>query len=642
MRPIAAIFTRASIRKSAVTSVALAFAVLLARSNAGRGADLPPQRSPASPVDNLLRLVPPDSALILSIEGLREQASAFLKSRLAADLMQLPVVQTWFASEKYRQFERSRARIETVLGANLTTLRDELLGDAVVLALRLPPEAPADNNQARGIFLVQARDLALLKRVIRVITTTQQESGELVGVAERQRNRTVYYLREFPEAANRPSEWYVVYPDGTFAFSNSEALIQSVIDRKDGLGAGVDGEPLAPKVDPGLGDLPKLKAIERRLPQPALARLFVDPRHFERMLAASPRPSKPVDARLMALIERYLASVDYAGATLSWSEGAIVVNTVETLNPSLLDAWLRRWAGDARRPDLELTRVPPTALAIAFGHVDAVALLDALSQIVPDEDQLKLANFETMLTGLLLGQNVRDKVLPRLGPGVVAYFDTPSDTDEPHEVPGPNPSADGRWPFPTVLATSVDNESKVGPPVSLAAALDNALRTMLAMTALDDKRAQGRSRITTRAVAGSNVMTLDPPISFAYAVDRSAGRLVLGTTMGAVGRYLESSSDPSAGGRLRQLRSEAFADAETFLYLDFDALNRLASKHRDRLVQTLAARQKRPIDEVDRDLAQVQSMARLFRAGYLTSRFDADATAVRRSVGLIRHEKPGK
>ena len=69
-------------------------------------------------------------------------------------------------------------------------------------------------------------------RLIRVVNTIQQESGELAGVAERQRNGTTYHVREFPAAANRPPEWYVAYPDGTFAFSNSEAMIQSVIDRK--------------------------------------------------------------------------------------------------------------------------------------------------------------------------------------------------------------------------------------------------------------------------------------------------------------------------------------------------------------------------------------------------------------------------
>ena len=42
---------------------------------------------------------------------------------------------------------------------------------------------------------------------------------------------------------------------------------------------------------------------------------------------------------------------------------------------------------------------------------------------------------------------------------------------------------------------------------------------MLSLAALDEKRNNGRSQITTRSVAGVNVTTLDFPIPFAYAVD---------------------------------------------------------------------------------------------------------------------------
>jgi hypothetical protein len=577
--------------------------------------------------------------VVLTVDGLRDHAAAFLKSSLATDLLQLPAVRTWLESEKYRQFERSRARIETLLGANLTAVRDELLGDAAVLALRLPPEAPADKIQARGILLLKARDQVLLARLIRVINTIQQESGELAGVAQRERNGTAYHIREFAAAANRPSEWYVVYPDGTLAFSNSEALIHSVIDRKDASRTANDGARVGVTLEPGLGDLPKLKAVASRLPQPAVARLFVDPRHFERVLAAAPRPNKPSDARIMALLERYIGAAEYAGAALMWSNEGIVVRTVETLNPSLLDPWLRRWAGDGRRLDPGLGRVPPTALGVASGHVDAVAFLDALSQIVTDEDQPKLASFETMLTGLLLGQDLRAKVAPRLGPGVLVYSDVPTDSEEARGASGPISTADSRWPFPMVMAISLANGAEAGSPVTAAAALDNALRTVLAMAAMDEKRAHGRSRVTTHAVAGTTVTTLDPPIPFAYAVDHSGGRLILATSPAAIGRYLRHASDPKAGERFRRLQADAFPGASTFVCVDFDALNGLAGKHRDRLVQSLAARQKRPIGEVDRDLAHVQAMAKLFKAGFITSRFDADASSVHRSVGLIRHAR---
>ncbi len=602
----------------------------------GAGLPLPP------PTDVLLRLVPSDVAVVVTVDGLRDQTSAFLKSRLASDLRRLPAVRAWFASEKYQHFERSRAQIETLLGANLTEVRDELLGDAIILALRLSPEAPGDASQARGILLVQARDPALLRRLIRVVNTIQQESGELAGVAERQRNGTTYVVRDFPAAANRPPEWYVVYPDGTFAFSNSEAMIQSVIDRKARGQDDKNGTKAVPSIDSGLGEQPKLKAVKDKLPERALARLFVNPRQFERLLAAAPRPDKPTDARIMATLERYVAAVDFAGAALTWDDESIVIHSVETLNPSLLDPWLRRWAGDARRVDPTLLRVPQTALAVASGHVDALAFFDAISQIVPDEDQPRLANIETVLTGLLLGNDLRSKVLPGIGPGAVAYLDAPAEAQEQGGAPDSKAAAVAGWPFPLVMVISLRGGSGTDLSAALAAAIDNALRTAMAMAAMDDKRAQGRSRIATRDVAGLTVTTLDPAVPFAYAVDRARGRLILSTSPGAIARYLESSSDPKTGERIRRLQATGFADTDTYACVDFDALENLASKHRGLLVQTLAARQKRSVEEVDRDLSHVLAMARLFRAGFITSRFDADATAVHRSVGLIRHEQGGK
>ena len=377
------------------------------------------------PADALLRLVPSDVAVVVSVEGLRDYTSAFFKSPLAGDFLRLPAVRAWLASERYQHFERSRAQVETLLGANLTDVRDELLGDAVILALRLPPKADGDVSQGRGILLVQARDPALLARLIRVVNTIQQESGELAGVAKRQRNVTTYFVREFPAAANRPPEWYVAYPDGTFALSNSEDMIRSVIDRKARPQDGKDGTTAGPSVDPGLGELPRLKAVQDKLPERAVARLFINPRHFERAIAAAPRPGKPTDARIMATLERYLAAVDYAGAALTWNDESIVIHSVETLNPSLLDPWMRHWAGDARPVDSTLARVPSTALALASGHVDALAFIDAIAQIVPDEDQPRLSNIETVMSGLLLGHDLRTKVLPGIVPNILTYVDAP-------------------------------------------------------------------------------------------------------------------------------------------------------------------------------------------------------------------------
>jgi hypothetical protein len=632
MEPRGAIF--GTLERQVPGRVLLATIALLAIAASGAATE-PAER----PANALLRLVPPEVAVVVTIEGLRDQARAFGASKLAADLVKLPAVKAWLDSEKYHQFERSRAQIETALHANMNDLRDELLGDAVVLALRLPADPGADASQGGGLVLVQARDQGLLTRLIVFVNTAQRDSGELTRVVDYQRGGATYHQREFPPAAGKSSEWYVDFSDGTFAFSNSESLIQAVVDRKVPARAVAAGAGAGPRIEPGLGDQPRFQKVERLLPARGVARMFVDPRHFERAITAAPA-SKPSDLRVRELLERYIAAVDYAGASLEWSDAGIVVSAVETLNSSQLDPWMRRWARDGRPADPKLLRVPSTAVALVSGRLDAVSLFDGLALLVAEADKPKLANFEAVLTGLLLGQELRSRVLPQLGPGIVAYLDAVADLGQGAPTAEVAPTAPR--PFPVVLAVSVSSESGTSSTVSVLDAVENALRTVLALSALDEKRGQGRGRITTQQVAGAAVTTLDLPIPFAYAIDRANHRVVVGTKAAAVVRYLECSSDPAAGQFFRKLQANAFSGAQAYACVNLDAFHEWAGTHRDRVAQALAARQDRPIATVEGDVAQVLALAQLFQAGFVTSRFEADASVLHHSIGLIRHHSVRK
>jgi hypothetical protein len=603
--------------------------------------DQPSDRS----ADALLRLVPADAAVVLTVDGLRDQLRSFTASRMYEGLKQLPSVKAWIESEKGQQLRRSRDQIEAALGVKLTEICDELFGDSVVLALRLPQDAPADASQARGLLLFQARNNALLARLVQAINDKQKEGGELAEVIDREHGGTTYHMREFPPAAERPAEWYVTYADGTFAFSNSESLIKSVIDRK---GSGNSRKPAdisGSHGDSGSGhqrnltELDRFQSVRRRMPEQFVARLFVEPRQIVRLIAASPTPSKAADATIVAMLQRYLGAVEYAAASLAWNDKGVVLQTVETLDRSKLDPWLLRWARNNLQADVTLSRVPDTTLAVASGHLDAPAVLEAISEIVPNDDQPKLKNLQAILTGLLLGQDLRTRILPQLGPSVIAYVEAPPEGFEegragaaPVSVPSP--------PFAQVLVVSLQKDGSVPAPgvVTTATAIENALRTLLSFAALDEKRNSGRSRITTRLVAGANVTTLDFPVPFAYALDAGGSRLVLGSSPEAVGRYLELPSNPKAGDRFRQLKSKAFPDEQTFLCVDLSALGKLAGRRRERLVEALASRKNRPVADVDRDLTQVLALASLFEAAYVTSRFEPEAAAVHRRVGLMLPE----
>src|SRR5262249_45605371 len=171
----------------------------------------------------------------------------------------------------------------------------------------------------------------------------------------------------------------------------------------------------------------------------------------------------------------------------------------------------------------------------------------------------------------------------RLGPGILAYLDSPGESNGVSAAGAAVPPGSS-WPFPVVAVISLKaDEPTASPPtpsqandgqiqrpvkVPIADAVENALKTVLALTALDEKRNSGRSLIRTHVVAGATVTTLDHPVPFAYAIDRAGSRLVVGTSADSVARYLQSASDVKAGERFRRLKAAAFPDDGTFFCVD--------------------------------------------------------------------------
>jgi len=131
------------------------------------------------------------------------------------------------------------------------------------------------------------------------------------------------------------------------------------------------------------------------------------------------------------------------------------------------------------------------------------------------------------------------------------------------------------------------------------------------------------------------VKTLEPPIPFAYAVDRAGHRLVLGDSAGAVERYLACGADPQAGARFRELQARAFPEAHSFVCLDLAAVGAMIATHRDRILGLLANQEHRSRDDVAHDLDQFLALSRLFDAAYLTSRIESDSATVFHALGLL-------
>lgn len=578
-----------------------------------------------APSDELLKLVPADAGLIVTVDRLREQSRAILDSQLFEDVRGLPVFQAWLGAEKVRDFERSRGQIEGFLETSFGEVRDEILGDAVVLALRLPADK-ADPAEARGLLVLKARDPKLLERLVGLVNSTQQQNGEIADLSEQRRGSTVYLTRTFHPGDDHMPESFVIFPDGTFAFSNAESLIHEVIDRKTKAGTPMQGS---------VADRPSFRSTAARLPAGAAARLFVEPSLPRRLLGRLPAPNSDEDRGFRTFIERYVGGLDYVGAALVIRDQEIKIQAVQAFQPDrfreLAGTWLSNQ--DSNRPGSRLLTVPTSTLALMTLNINFPSLYRTLTDLVPAADRPRIAKLETLAEGLLLGLDVRRRVVPALGPRVVAYIEPPDFSNAKDDA------ATGRFPFPTIVAAEIDEEAvrHLGTERSptVAAALDNALKTVFAALSLDEKRVPASGHIEVHELDGATVTSLSTPYPFAYAVDHAGRRLVLGNSPEAVTRYLEAGGDPRAGARFQAIRSAAFPDRESYGCIDLAAIHDLVVKHRERLIESTARKEQRSASDVGRDLDQVLGLVGLFDAAFVTARADADDAVLEHTVGLL-------
>jgi hypothetical protein len=548
--------------------------------------------SAEGPAEALLKLVPSESGATLAVEDLRERAREIVGSPLYEGLLRLPTVRTWMASEPFRKAERTSQIVQKVLGVPLTTIRDELLGDAFVLALQAGPSGKPE--QSRGLLLARPRDRAMIERLIAAFNNAQ--SGELAGVESRSRGPLKYSARLY-KAAGRPPEFYVLLDDGTFAWSNSEATIQGVIERQ-------------VSQRPGLAADTEFRKVREGLPARPLASLFVNARFLERALSEAPRPAGDKAA---AMIARYIRAVGHFGLALDW-RGGIFLHSCETVAPEKLDPWLKDWLTRPSAPNPLPLQVSPSTVALVSANIDYKSLLGALKELISENDQPALDNLKLALQGILLGRDPLTEIIPHMTSTAVLAVEV-------------EPDSAIRRHFPLVGAVGWS----VQPSDEMAGPIDNALKTLLAFYCLDHKGRTNHYRIESRATGDARLtlLTNGQRTRMAYRVDRD--RLVFGNSPEAIARF-GTGEPPST---ITDIKTRFFPDAETFAIADLTRLIQEVRLLRIPIVQALAARSKRPVNEADRDLGDLIAVAELFKAASFTSTTSPDASKVRRTIGFL-------
>jgi hypothetical protein len=357
----------------------------------------------ATPREELLRLVPDSVGFCLVVQDLRGHAATLQNSPFLEQLSQSPFAVKIRKSDDLKKLERFESTMKEKIGLDWAKLRDDILGDALVLAYR--PGPPGKPEQEQGVMLLRARNAKVLADLIERINKVQKDEGELKDLQERRYNDTVYYRRlEYDKRGERdkPPSFYYVH-DAILALSTQEDMLRQVI--------ACDRTRSSAVVPEAMRRLRELDA-ER-----ALLAVWINPRAFDAemqaKLAAAPA-ERAVPVKQFALywkaLESVVLSLSTADRDINLSLG--VRARLDELPPAA-----RRLFREAAATSDVWRRFPESALLAVGGRLDGATLLDVVGGFLSADAQLMLRTTLNRPFATLLGEDdfTRD-MLPGLGP----------------------------------------------------------------------------------------------------------------------------------------------------------------------------------------------------------------------------------
>jgi hypothetical protein len=536
----------------------------------------------ASPRDELLRLVPDSVGFCLVIQDMRGHAAALSASPFVEQLSASSLAVKIRNSDDLKKLDRIEAMMKEKIGLDWSRLRNDLLGDGLVLAYR--PGPPGKPDQEQGAMLLRARNEKVLADLIERVNKAQKEDGELKDLEERRHHDVVYYRRvEFDKRSERdkpPIFYFVRGP--IIALSSQEEMLRQIIDCE---------RTRSP------ADVPEAARRLRELDaERALLAVWINPRAFDAEVHAKVAGTPAERSAPVKHFARYWKALDSVVLSLGLLEREINLSLgVRARVEELPEAGRRLLQEGATASDV-WRRVPESALLAAGARLDGAALLEVLGGFLSPEDRQALSAALNRQFAALLGEEdfARD-ILPGLGPDWGFCVTAPAPREK-------------SWIPQTLLALRVNvGQTKKALDRKLLGALDFAARLLIFTH--NGQHPDQPMTLKTGDVDGQEVRYLagerglPPGLQPAYGMFH--GYLVLSSSLDGLTRFTQTSPAPAAtpGSPFPLLRI-SIKDWRAYLH-----------ERREPIVQFLADRTNSSPDDaagqLDRLLAVLQFLDRI-------------------------------
>lgn len=347
----------------------------------------------ATPRDELLRLVPDDVGFCLVVQDLRTHAESFLASPFFEQFMKSPVGVALKESGELRKLATFDRELRKHIELSAAQVRDDLLGDAVVLAYRPPPSDKPEEEE--GLLLIRARNANLLSKVIERINAVQKLSGELRELETRKHQGLSYTCR-----IERGATHYYYLHGPVFAFSGQETILKRMLER-------VADETRTTKLPAQLGRL----GVDE-----ALGTLWINPRAFDAELAAKAGQAKGAEAYTLKKLQDYWKAMDgiALSATLGRSDVEFAL-AISARDGELPESARKFFAAEEKPSDL-WSRFPDNALLAFAAKLDVAATVELFADFFPEGTRKELRDSINRTVGAALGLDLVNDVVPNLGP----------------------------------------------------------------------------------------------------------------------------------------------------------------------------------------------------------------------------------
>lgn len=359
----------------------------------------PALAGPPAARDEALRLAPPDAALVVVVQNLRDHLAAVKGSPFGAWFPTSPLGKQLLGTPGLKGFADGAGAVLGAVGLTPAELTDDILGDAAVFAYT--PAAAGDPASERSLIVLRPRKPELLGGAVERLNDIQKKNGELKGVAERAHAGAAYFERQKP---NGPPDFYA-FRDGAFVFSQSEAEVRAALARA---GASKEKAPeLAARMTKlGVGD--------------AFAVVLVNPRPLDSELAAKVKAAPADERAFLARFAEVWAATDAAAAYLALGKD-VEVGVSLHFTPEKLPAELKGWLVGARSPSALWASVPAEALFATGGRVKPNDVLDVLARLGPGGAGPSPRAAVEQALGPVFGKGRLPAVLETLGPDWAAW-----------------------------------------------------------------------------------------------------------------------------------------------------------------------------------------------------------------------------